>query len=97
MAIDRLHVGGGVSASDAACQIQADVLGIPIVRAKDTETSVRAAALLGGLGAGVWAGEGDLPRLPGPETIFEPRHASGARDAGLAAWHRALGRARQWV
>ena len=97
LAIDRLHVGGGVSASDAACQVQADVLGIPVVRARDTETSVRAAALLGGLGAGVWGGEDELPRLPGPETVFEPKGDPAARESGMAAWHRALGRARQWV
>src|SRR5262249_25915781 len=49
IAVERLHVGGGISASDIACQTQADVLGIPIVRAQEAETSVRAAALLGGL------------------------------------------------
>ncbi len=94
--IDRLHVGGGVSASDAACQIQADVLGIPVVRAKNTETSVRAAALLAGLGAGVWPSVAGLPPLPGPATIFDPR-PSAARADGIAAWHRALERARQWA
>jgi glycerol kinase len=95
--IARLHVGGGVSASDIACQIQADVLGLPIVRAPNTETSARAAALLGGLGAGLWRAEADLPHLPGPETIFEPRRAGAWRDDGIAAWHRALARARDWA
>lgn len=94
--IERLHVGGGVSASDAACQIQADVLGIPIVRAHEAETSVRAAALLGGIGAGVWPGVGALPRLPGPETVFAPRPGF-AREAGLAAWRSALDRSMGWV
>lgn len=97
LTIDRLHVGGGISASDLACQIQADVLGIPVVRAKNTETSVRAAALLGGLGAGLWPSAPDLPPLPGPETIFEPRRSAKSRESGIAAWHRALERASHWV
>jgi glycerol kinase len=95
--IDRLHVGGGISASDAACQIQADVLGLPVIRAANTETSVRAAALLAGLGAGVWPGEAELPPLDGPETIFEPRRDDAARLAGRAAWARAVERARGWA
>jgi glycerol kinase len=97
MEIERLHVGGGMSASDAACQIQADILGLPIVRARERETSVRAAALLAGLGAGVWPSVEALPPLPGPETVFEPQGSDDERATGLAAWHRALERARDWA
>jgi glycerol kinase len=95
--VERLHVGGGLSASDVACQAQADVLGIPIVRAEQRETSVRAAALLGGLGAGVWPRVADLPPLPGAATIFEPRRGAAAREAGLAAWRKGIERARDWA
>lgn len=94
--IERLHVGGGMAGSDAACQIQADVLGLPVVRAANTETSVRAAALLAGLGAGIWKHAADLPALAGPATIFEPKPAAG-REEGLDRWHRALQRAREWA
>jgi glycerol kinase len=97
LTIDRLHVGGGISASDAACQLQADVLGIPVARAENTETSVRAAALLGGLGAGMWPSADSLPPLPGSATVFEPQRGAEARAAGVAAWHRALDRARGWI
>lgn len=94
--IDQLHVGGGLAASDTACQLQADVLGIPVVRAADTETSVRAAALLAGLGAGIWRAASDLPALPGPATTFEPS-ISAEREQSLAMWRRALERAIGWV
>jgi glycerol kinase len=95
--VERLHVGGGLSASDAACQTQADVLGIPVVRAQNTETSVRAAALLGGLGAGIWPSVDELPKLPGATKVFEPRRDDAARAAGIAAWRRAIERARHWA
>lgn len=95
--IDRLHVGGGISASDAACQIQADVLGLPVVRAQNAETSARAAALLAGLGAGLWANVTTLPTLTGQEQIFEPQQSAEQRAEGLHRWRRAADRARGWI
>lgn len=97
LTIGELRVGGGVSASDLACQIQADVLGIPIRRASDAETSVRAAALLAGIGAGVWANIDALPPLGGEETLFEPRWGTGERSAGIERWQRAVERAHGWL
>ena len=95
--IDRLHVGGGISTSDAACQIQADVLGLPVVRAQNTETSVRAAALLAGLSARIWSSEADLPALPGPGALFEPHCDETRRAAGRVTWARAVERAHGWA
>jgi glycerol kinase len=95
--VKALHVGGGLSSSDAACQAQADVLGLPVIRVKNAETTVRAAALLAGLGAGAWPSASALPRLPGSETIFEPRRDEATRLAGLAVWFKAIERARDWT
>ncbi len=95
--VERLHVGGGLSSSDAACQAQADVLGMPVVRVQDAETTVRAAALLAGLGAGVWPNAAGLPPLPGAATTFEPQRDAAARAAGLESWSRAIERARGWA
>lgn len=96
LSIDRLHVGGGIAMSDAVCQIQADILGIPVVRARNTETSVRAAALLAGLGANVWSDIHALPALTGEEQLFEPQDDCTRRDAGIERWHRAIERVRDW-
>jgi glycerol kinase len=97
ISIDQLHVGGGMSASDMACQVQADVLGIPVVRAEHAETTARAAALLAGLGAGVWANVAALPRLPGGETVFEPQASADTRAHILVNWQRALERSLGWI
>lgn len=94
--VDRLYVGGGVSASNEACQIQADLLGIPTIRSAFTETTARAAALLAGLGTGVWPSVDALPPLPAVQTWFEPRLSADQRDAGYDRWQRAVGRARGW-
>jgi glycerol kinase len=94
--VDRLFLGGGVSASDEACQIQADLMGIPTVRPTMTETTARGAALLAGLGAGFWKDMDELPPLPGALTTFEPRLTTDERDTGYARWQRAIERARNW-
>ena len=95
--VNQLKVGGGLSASDAACQIQADWLGLPVVRHDFKETTARAAALLAGLGAGFWAGLDDLPPLPGARTVFEPRLSPAEREAGYAGWDRAVRTVRAWA
>jgi glycerol kinase len=96
--IRELRVGGGLSNSDLACQIQADVAGVTIVRAPDTETSVRAAALLAGLGAGLWPSLDALPRLLDRRArVFEPQMGDAERAELLGRWGRAVERARGWV
>lgn len=98
VAIGELRVGGGLSNSDLACQIQADVAGVRIVRAPDTETSVRAAALLAGLGAGLWpALEALPPLLDGRERVFEPRMPDAERAEILGRWQHGVERARGWA
>jgi glycerol kinase len=101
-AVDRLYshpgwveqspqaIAESVRAAVAAALAQAGVLGLPAIRVQNAETTVRAAALLAGLGAGAWPNGSALPRLPGTETVFEPRRDEAARAAGLAAWARAI-------
>lgn len=92
--IAQLNVGGGVSASDVACQVQADLTGLPITRPAFTELSARTAALLAGLAAGVWPDVAALPPLPPESTHFAPQLPAPTRDAGYAVWHTAVERAR---
>ncbi len=94
--VDQLSMGGGIARSDEACQIQADLVGIPIIRPAFTETAARAAALLAGLGAEFWPTLADLPSLPGEATTFEPTISADRRDAGYAQWQRAVEKARGW-
>jgi glycerol kinase len=95
--VTELKVGGGLSASDAACAIQADWLGIPVVRSSFAETTARAAALLAGIGAGVWTGEADLPPMPGTVRRFEPRIDAARRAEGQASWQRAVDAVTGWA
>ena len=94
--VPRLSVGGGLSASDLACQIQADLTGRPLMRPAFTQTTARAAALLAGIGVGAWSGLADLPALPADRRVFEPQWTAERRDAGYAEWRRAIACVRQW-
>ena len=95
--VAQLKVGGGLSASDTACAIQADWLGIPVLRSSFTETTARAAALLAGLGAGFWAREAELPPLPGETRVFEPRIDAGRRAEGRESWGHAVETITTWA
>lgn len=97
LAVDRLHVGGGISASDLACQIQANWLGIPVIRPEFTQTSARAAALLAGLGAGFWSSLDDLPPLPGGGQVFEPQISAQQSADGYGRWQRAVETVQFWA
>ncbi len=96
LTVEQLRVGGGVSTSDVVCQIEADMLGRPVIRPTFTETTARAAALLAGLGAGVWSNLADLPPMPGEFTTFEPRLSADQRDVAYARWQRGVERAKGW-
>src|SRR5207247_2565139 len=58
--IQELRVDGGASANNLLMQIQADLLGVPVVRPKVTETTALGAAYLAGLAAGFWKSRDDV-------------------------------------
>ena len=91
----ELRVDGGATENDLLMQLQADILGIPVVRPAQTESTAFGAAALAGLAVGVWDSPEGIAMLGGEETIFEP----GAGDAveGLrAGWKKAVERSKGW-
>ena len=81
---------------DVLCQFQADLLGIPVRRPRQTETTALGAAFLAGLGAGVWT-DADLADLWKLDREFEPSMSRDKADSLQAAWRRALERSQGWV
>ena len=53
--VERLRVDGGMTVNDALCQFLADILNVPVQRPVNTETTALGAAMLAGLGQGVYA------------------------------------------
>ncbi len=93
--LTELRVDGGAAVMDVLCQLQADLLGIPVRRPRQTETTALGAAFLAGLGAGVWS-DADLAHLWKLDREFEPRMSRDQADALQSEWRRAVERSRTW-
>jgi glycerol kinase len=92
--VNELRVDGGASTNDLLMQMQADLLGIPIVRSQSSEATVLGACYLAGLGAGVWSDGEVLQRQWSESRRFNPQSNPEERSRKLAAWHHAIQRAR---
>ena len=95
--LTELRVDGGAAANDLLMQIQADVLGVPVVRPEMLETTALGAAYMAGLGTGVWSDPQVLVEHWREARRFEPALDPARRQEMLARWHRAVERARGWV
>ena len=95
--LTELRVDGGAAANDLLMQMQADLLGVPVVRPKCIETTALGAAFLAGLAVGFWRDTGELSGLWQSERVFEPQWGEDRRAALLHAWRRAVGRSLEWV
>jgi glycerol kinase len=93
----ELRVDGGAARNDLLLQFQADVLGVPVVRPRITETTALGAAYLAGLGVGLWDDAETLDRQWQIERRFEPAVSRDQAHAMRAGWNRALERAKQWA
>ena len=93
----QLRVDGGASANNLLMQIQADVLGIDVVRPKNAEATVLGAAYLAGLAVGYWPDKETIARQWQVDRVFKPQIDAEARRKVRATWHRALDRARDWA
>ena len=97
LALTELRVDGGASGNDLLMQLQADLLGVPVVRPQVTETTALGAAYLAGLATGVWAGGAEIAAQWAVERRFEPTLTESARRARIARWREAVERARGWA
>jgi glycerol kinase len=97
IALAELRVDGGASKNDLLMQIQADFLGVPVVRPEVTETTALGAAYLAGLAVGLWSSTQDIATQWSVDRRFEPSMVPADRDAKMARWHQALERAKGWA
>ncbi len=88
--VRTLRVDGGAAADDLLMQLQADLLGIPIVRPAMLESTALGAALLAGIGAGIWSRREDVPVTAEGERTFRPAIGAPERRKRAAAWDGAV-------
>jgi glycerol kinase len=95
--LSALRVDGGASVNHLLMQFQADMLGVPVVRPRVTETTALGAAYLAGLAVGFWAGPDELRSSRKNDVRFEPTMSEEDAAARRHLWHRAVERSRAWV
>ncbi len=86
----ELRADGGAAANDFLMQFQADILGRPVVRPANVETTALGAAFLAGLATKVWSGTSEIERFWEVERRFEPQMDAARREELFAGWKRAI-------
>ena len=98
--LTSLMVDGGACANDLLCQLQADLLGVPVLRPQIVETTALGAAFMAGLGTGVWDSMEDLRQTWKLDREFSPDESTEVRtgnDAAYALWRKGVERAKEWA
>jgi glycerol kinase len=91
--LSSLRVDGGAAQNDLLMQLQADLLGVEIVRPKMLETTALGAALLAGLGVGLWSSEDEVRAAWEEDRRFYPEQPADKVKAHKAAWAEAVKKA----
>jgi glycerol kinase len=95
--LNALRVDGGAAVNDLMMQFQADLLGVPVVRPRVTETTALGAAYLAGLATGFWPNPDALRAKRNEDTRFEPKMPGPERKQRRARWQRAIERSKSWT
>ena len=94
--LKELRVDGGASANNLLMQFQSNLLGVPVIRPKVTETTALGAAYLAGLAVGYWKDQKQIAAQWQVDRRFTPAMQPAQRKQLEAGWRKALDRARRW-
>jgi len=92
--LTELRVDGGASTNNLLMQFQADLLGVPLLRPQQAETTAAGSAFLAGLAVGFWSSPDELRSAIQPDRRFEPLMDAERRERLYAGWKAAVARVR---
>lgn len=95
--LEVLKVDGGITANSLCMQIQADVIGVDVVKPVVAETTALGAAYAAGLAVGFWANPDDLRANWQEGQRWSPQWSEEQRSEGYAGWQKAVQRTLDWV
>ena len=95
--LKELRVDGGATANDLLMQMQANLLGVPVVRPEVTETTALGAAYLAGLAVGYYDSVEDISKQWKVDARFEPDMERSEANRKMNQWSRAVKRAKNWA
>ena len=94
--LKELRVDGGACSNNLLMQFQSDLLGVPVVRPKVSETTALGAAYLAGLAVGYWRDQSEVASQWQVDRRFAPAMTGPIRKKLCAGWVKALARAKSW-
>jgi glycerol kinase len=97
LALRELRVDGGASRNNLLLQIQADLLGVPVVRSRVSETTALGCAYLAGLATGFWSGADEISAQWQEDARFVPQWTDRQRYEFRMRWREAVGRSKAWA
>jgi glycerol kinase len=92
-----LKVDGGMVVNNTLMQFQSDVLGVPVIRPKVSETTALGAAYAAGLATGFWSNLDDLRKNWGVDKTWESKMSEADRERSYAFWKKAVTRTFDWL
>jgi glycerol kinase len=95
--IPELRVDGGMVVNELLMQFQSDILDVPVIRPKITETTALGAAYAAGLAVGYWKNRDDLVSNWEIDKRWKPQMSTQKRAALFSSWERAVGRSLDWI
>jgi glycerol kinase len=95
--IPELRVDGGMVGNELLMQFQSDILDVPVVRPKITETTALGAAYAAGLAVGYWRNREDLVSNWAVDKRWKPQMPEERRGALYKSWQKAVGRSLDWI
>jgi glycerol kinase len=95
--LELLKVDGGATVNDTLMQLQADILGVPVVRPVVAETTALGAAYAAGLATGFWKDLAQLRQNWKADRRWEPRSSEDQRESSYRGWQKAVERTLNWV
>ena len=88
--LKSIKVDGGAVGNDFLMQFQADILGVPVIKPKISESTALGAMYLAGLGIGMYSSKEDILQNVQIEKTFQPNMAEGLRKDLLKGWQDAI-------
>jgi glycerol kinase len=95
--LTELKVDGGAVRNNLLMQLQADLLGVPVVRPKVNETTALGAAYAAGLATGFWTSLDELRKHWKVDKKFEPVMSAEKREEMYGGWKKAIEKAKGWI
>jgi glycerol kinase len=92
-----LKVDGGMVKNELLMQFQSDILGIPVIRPKISETTVLGAAYAAGLAVGYWESQDDLKKYWSKDMEWNAQMPGEEVDRLFKSWKKAFERSCNWI